>query len=247
MTLARRRADVGDQVEEQDQRERRADRAQDHDRADRAGADLGARDRADPGRRQHHRADRQRDGDRADRVHVGEVALDDEEAGRVAEVAPRIASAPRISLGCAADVDPEQQDHAAEADEQARPGAAPARARVWSTRIATRAVTSGSEAIRIAASDEETSRSPSGISHQGSPHSAIENATSGLGLRAQPVEVAQLPRDRQEQRGADRHAAPRHQHRRGAAVERDLDEEIRNAPDQRDRGEEDPGSAGHRP
>ena len=53
-------------------------------------------------------------------------------------------------------------------------------------RNARSAVTSGSEAIRIAASDDETCCSPSGISHQGRPHSAIENATSGFAFERSP-------------------------------------------------------------
>ena len=57
---------------------------------------------------------------------------------------------------------------------------------MWSIRNASSAVTSGSEAIRIAASEDETCCSPSGISHQGSPHSAIENATSGRAFARSP-------------------------------------------------------------
>src|SRR5262245_26443383 len=131
----------------------------------------------------------------------------------------------------------------------------------WSNQIAITATVSGRDAIRIAVSDDEKCCSPKLISGNGTTTSANAKAASApsrphspLGERdgreraqpaAKPLERPEPPGDRQKHRRREHHAPPRHERRR-QLVDRELDEQVRDPPEDRDRGEQGPGASAHR-
>ena len=182
--------------------------------------------------------------DRAARVEGAEVPLDDERTDRVAEHRDEQARGTEQLVRLARDIDPEQRDDAAEADEQARPGATRSPARTRRSAIASTAIVSGTAATRIAARPEEMYCSPSATIGSG-----ID--VSNDGEREDRPPVAPMPSSApagvgqwQHHRRGERDPRER-QERRRHLVHGDLDEEVRDAPEDRDGGERRPAARSH--
>ena len=114
-----------------------------------------------------------------------------------------------------------------------------------SKRIASTATISGTEAIRIAVSDEDTYCSPAAISGNGS----VISITAYAAIHAQrPRSWRSTPAchaSASSSAAAERDAHEREEHGRDAVVDRDLDEQVRHAPDQRHGRERGPAARAH--
>ena len=100
----------------------------------------------------------------------------------------------------------------------------------WSKRGPAGPRTAGTAAIRIAASEELTCTSPKPSSGHGTAISTAANTVSVFQRAARPAERAEPPRHREQHGGRDGEPRPRDEARR-ELVDRDLDEEVRHAPD----------------
>ncbi len=169
-----------------------------------------------------------------------QLALDDERAARVAERGrqhrARRRAAPRRGRRCRCRPAPPLR---------ASPISIPA-SRVGvgrsasSKRSARKATTSGSAAIRIAASDERDALLAE--ADQRERDADLDDGEGDQPAQRQPAQRAGPDRDREQHQRGQRHARPGHEARREAVVDGDLDEQVRHAPDHRDGGEQRPAA-----
>src|SRR5919108_6410035 len=111
------RAHLGDQSEEEEERERRADEAEHGYRRERLRRRSGLRQVGGRERRDEEGGDSERSGHRAERIDVGEPALDDHRSDRVTDRREEDGARAGQLGAAAADVDADEARHSGEADQ----------------------------------------------------------------------------------------------------------------------------------
>ena len=201
-------------------------------------------------RREHERRDAHRRGYRTERVDLAEAVLDDHRADRVADRGEQDREPAEQLARAAGDVEPEQHDHAGEADDQAdQPRALGALLVVEPDRHQRDDQRHGGDQDRgeagadalLAEADQRPRQADldHGVDEQDPP------------VPADPAQRALVPGVGQQHGERDDDAAERDPDRRHV-LDRELDEQVGDAPDDRDGGEQPPrarchGGRSHRP
>ena len=235
------RPDLGDQLEEDQERDRRADHREDQHGEHRL-AGRPARRRLDqPGRHVRQRGQRQRRRHHAEGRQVGQRAGEDERADRVADHHHRDRDDRAGVAG--ADLEADQRGDPGQPDQQAEQPAA-------AEPLPLRAEPGEQRADQRDAGHQQAGQR-AGQALLGEAEQEPRRADLDRGVEQQRPPAAQHRADqpagqrhREQQHGG--HRGPgQHQGGRRDLVDRDLDQQVRNAPDDRHRDEEHPPTAAH--
>ena len=161
------RADLGVEHREEDERRRGAEHGEDDDRDDRLGGDLRRGQVRERERGEHDRGDRERGGHDRPRVDAAETELEDHRPARVAGGGDEDRDRAEELLGIAGHVQCPRARRRRQSRRRVPTNRLPVTRSERSKRSARTATIRGTEAIRIAASDEETCCSPAAISGNG--------------------------------------------------------------------------------
>ena len=218
--------------------------AQRHQRRDRLAADRAGRQREQRRRRQGQRPDDERRRRDADRLHAAQLALEIQAADRVAQRGQQHHQAAGERLGVAAEIEAEQQHDADDPDDDAR-GGDPARALVLV------------EADGEQRGEDRRRRHEDAGQRRGDRALAVgdqQERQDDLHDRqdhdrrhasAQRAEGRRADRDRHEHERAEGEPCEDDEDRVEAAVQRDLDEQVRRAPDRGEEPHQQPRATGH--
>ena len=240
------RSDLGDQRAEEDEGSGGAEHAEHDDRRERVVEGVAEGRSSDGERGQQHRCDRQRPGHQRPRVEVRHVALEHHRPGRVADRGDQDRAGTEQLVGVPGDVDPDQGDHAREPDEEAdQSHPADPLGAIEAERPRGTATISGVAAIRIAAIDELTCSSPAAISGKRDDDLGDRVGEEPAHPPAQGAEDAGPPCEGQQHERPEHDAGPGEEGGRHAAVHRNADEQVRDAPEDGDDREGRPGARAH--
>ena len=181
---------------------------------------------------------------RCARIQIGEVALQDHRADRVAERCDEDRRGADELVGLSGHVDPDQRDNAGEPNHEPRePLSGDALGGVEPQREQGNEQRGRSDQYRgerrrdvqLPRCDQRERQCDLDDGEHRKPHPAP----------AQRGQQARVPGERQQNRGAEHDANPGQERRRNAVVDRHLYEQVRNPPEDRNRGERRPRSSAH--
>ncbi len=205
----------------------------------------GPRDRQQARRREEHRGDGQARGHRRARVVVEEMPFDDHRAGGIADRRDHHGAGPEQLAALAAQVDSDQRHHSGEADEHAEHAGARRSLRVIEPER------QQGDQQRDGRDHDRRDRGVDVLLARGDQRERPDHLDRCVGqdpaARPSQQHLDSTPRgEREEEAGAEHQPRPGEEERRDPVVDRDLDEEIGDAPDHRERREREPCPPAHR-